>query len=337
MTVFSLDRLAYWAVFLLGASMKWIKLGKIFDPTEVTLQNGCLEFAQSPQALVCDTFVRVYFSTRARDASGKYLSHVAFVDFDRKFEGIIAVSNREVIPLGALGCFDEHGIFPFSVVRTGDRILAYTTGWNRRVSVSTDASMGLAVSDDNGLTFNKIGAGPVLSPSLHEPFLVGDGFVRIYHDTYHMWYIYGTKWITHSNGEPPDRIYKIAHATSADGVSWNKEGRQIIGDILNPDECQALPTVIKIENRYHMFFCYREATGFRRNKSRSYRIGYAFSDDLVNWKRDDSNVGIDVSDDGWDSSMQCYPHVFEMDGVVYLLYNGNEFGRFGFGLARLEQ
>jgi hypothetical protein len=33
--------------------------------------------------------------------------------------------------------------------------------------------------------------------------------------------------------------------------------------------------------------------------------------------------------------MQCYPHVFECDGKVYLLYNGNEFGRYGFGLAEL--
>ena len=28
--------------------------------------------------------------------------------------------------------------------------------------------------------------------------------------------------------------------------------------------------------------------------------------------------------------------VFEIDGKIYLLYNGNEFGRYGFGLAALE-
>ena len=55
-----------------------------------------------------------------------------------------------------------------------------------------------------------------------------------------------------------------------------------------------------------------------------------------NWVRDDSSVGIDVTEGDWDSDMQCYPHVFECDGHIYLLYNGNEFGRYGFGLARLE-
>jgi hypothetical protein len=34
--------------------------------------------------------------------------------------------------------------------------------------------------------------------------------------------------------------------------------------------------------------------------------------------------------------MQCYPHVFQLDGAVYMLYNGNEFGRAGFGMAILE-
>ncbi len=39
----------------------------IFDPTQHRLPNGCVQFAQSPQALVFDDFVRVYFSTRAVD------------------------------------------------------------------------------------------------------------------------------------------------------------------------------------------------------------------------------------------------------------------------------
>ena len=85
-----------------------------------------------------------------------------------------------------------------------------------------------------------------------------------------------------------------------------------------------------------MFFCYREATDFRKNKNRSYRVGYAFSEDLENWIRDDRNTGIDVSADGWDSDMVCYPHVFRCEKKVYMLYNGNEFGRYGFGIAVLE-
>ena len=307
--------------------MKWTKLGKIFDPTEHALPNRCVEFAQSPQTLVLQDRVRVYFSTRERDSTGKYLSHVAFGDFSRDMSKLLDVSTNQVLPLGGLGCFDEHGIFPINVMRDGDRVLAYTTGWNRKVSVSADASIGLAISHDDGLTFQRYGTGPLVTASLKEPFLVADAFVRRYGDVYHMWYIYGTKWQKFAETEAPDRVYKIAHAISPDGVSWQRDGRQIISDRLNPDECQALPTVICLNGVYHMYFCYRQADGFRKDPSRGYRLDYAWSTDLKNWVRDNSLAGIDVSADGWDSQMQCYPHIFECDG--------NEFGRYGFGLAVL--
>ncbi len=317
--------------------MKWKRLGKIFDPTEHVLPNHCVEFAQSPQTLVLGDRVRVYFSTRERDSVGKYLSHVAYADFSRDMRGLLGVSAHTLLPLGGLGSFDEHGIFPFNVLKDGDRVLAYTTGWNRKVSVSVDAAIGLVISHDGGESFRRHGSGPIMAASLNEPFLVGDAFVHRYGATYHMWYIYGTKWQKFSESEPPDRVYKIAHATSPDGIHWQRDGRQIISDRLNADECQALPTVILLDGIYHMYFCYRQAYGFRADSSRGYRIGYAWSTDLENWMRDDSQSGIDVSAVGWDAQMQCYPHVFECDGKIFLIYNGNEFGRYGFGLAALEQ
>lgn len=319
--------------------MKWKKLGKIFDPTQYKLPNDCTEFAQSPQALVFDDFVRIYFSTRAADKNtGKYLSHIAFVDMRKNLHEVIRVSDRTVIPLGAPGCFDEHGIFPMSVMRHADAVYGYTCGWNRRVSVSVDTAIGLAISHDDGLTFQRIGDGPVLASSLHEPCLVGDGFVKVIGRIFHMWYIFGTGWKRFAASLQPDRTYKIGHAISSDGVNWVKEeARQIIADRLGPDESQALPTVTEINGRYHMFFCYRQSFDFRNNKDRGYRIGHAYSDDLLNWMRDDKDPLLDTSQRDWDADMQCYPHVFECDGKMYLLYNGNEFGRYGLGLAVLER
>ena len=321
------------------STMKWKKLGKIFDPTEYQLPNNCVQFAQAPQALVFDDFVRIYFSTRSIDEkNGKYLSHIAYVDMKKNLRDVIRVSEKTVIPLGGLGCFDEHGIFPMSVMRHGDAIYAYTCGWNRRVSVSVDTAIGLAISLDDGLTFQRIGDGPVLAASLHEPCLVGDGFVKVVGGVFHMWYIFGTGWKKFSDDAPPDRTYKIGHAVSNDGINWRKEeGRQIITDLLGEDESQALPTVIEINGRHHLFFCYRQSFDFRKNKDRGYRIGHAWSDDLMGWTRDDESLLLDVTPGDWDADMLCYPNVFECDGNVYLLYNGNEFGRYGFGLAKLER
>ncbi len=318
--------------------MKWKKLGKLFDPTQFNLPNDCAQFAQSPQALVFEDFVRIYFSTRSVDkTNGKYLSHIAFVDMNKNMRDIIGVSRHTVIELGKLGCFDEHGIFPMNVLWHGEHVYGYTCGWSRRVSVSVDTAIGLAISRDDGHSFQKIGDGPILAASLREPCLVGDPFVKVFGNVHHMWYIFGTGWKKFSVNAAPDRTYKIAHAVSNDGVTWVKEeARRIIDDRLGTDESQALPSVIRIGRTYHMFFCYRQSYDFRMNSSRGYRIGHAHSDDLVNWTRNDDNPGLDVTRGDWDSEMLCYPHVFERNGNVYLLYNGNEFGRYGFGLAILE-
>ena len=84
-----------------------------------------------------------------------------------------------------------------------------------------------------------------------------------------------------------------------------------------------------------MFFCYRESFDFRSVRGRGYRIGHAWSDDLNTWIRDDENPSLLGTKGEWDSDMQCYPHVFYVNKKVFMLYNGNNFGSEGFGLAEL--
>jgi len=96
-----------------------------------------------------------------------------------------------------------------------------------------------------------------------------------------------------------------------------------------------LPTVIFHKNIYHMYFCYRSAVDFRTNSENAYRIGYAYSSDLKTWVRADELGGMSGSKNEWDSDMQCYPHIFRIKNKIYLLYNGNEFGKHGFGVAEL--
>ena len=65
----------------------------------------------------------------------------------------------------------------------------------------------------------------------------------------------------------------------------------------------------------------------------NYRIGYAESDDGVNFERRDDLAGIDVSKSGWDSEMVAYGFVFVCQGRKWIAYNGNNYGYAGVGLA----
>ncbi len=314
---------------------KWKKLGKVFTPQDVEGRFWLKEFAQAPATLVFDDFVRVYFSCRPPvDNNGQYVSYSAFVDLDRTdLFKVLNVASDPILSLGGLGEFDEFGSYPVSIIRNGAEVRAYYGGWTRCESVPFNVAIGMATSFDGGATFNKLGTGPILSYSPDEPFVLSGPKIRRFDEIWYLWYIAGRKWkMVDGRAEP---VYKIRMASSLDGINWKKLNKDLIDSRIEEDEAQASPDVFCANGKYHMFFCYRYSSHYR-GKENGYRIGYASSSNLIEWLRDDSKAGIEVSAEGWDSEMISYPHVFELDGNTYMLYLGNQVGRYGFGLAILD-
>lgn len=314
---------------------KWKKLGRVFNPAEIRDIPWLNEFAQAPSVIVFDEFVRVYFSCRPLpDQNGQYVSYSAYVDLSRSnlFE-IRNIAEQPIFSLGDRGTFDEFGTYPTSVFREKDKMIAYYGGWTRCESVPFNVAIGRAVSSDEGKTFVKDGPGPIISYSENEPFILSGPKIRKYNGMWYLWYIAGKKWI--DNNGKPEPVYRIRMAESKDGKDWTKLDKDLIEVRLEENECQASPDVFFHNGKYHMFFCYRYSLNFR-GKEGGYRIGYASSADMINWTRDDAKAGIDISVEGWDNEMISYPHLFSLDGKIYMLYLGNHVGKFGFGMAELE-
>lgn len=313
---------------------KWNKLGQIFNPSKLNSYEWMKEQAQNPYVVDMKEYIRVYFNCRPeKDKDGKSTSFAGFVDLDKKdFFNILNISSKPILSLGTKGAFDEFGVMSGAVFPFGDELYLYYVGWTRMISVPYNWAIGLAISRDGGQTFTRFGNGPIIGAAFNEPFLQAgcSSMIKI-NDTFHLWYTSGIKWI--DTELKPESVYQIMHAISGDGINWNRDGVPVIKSVIE-DEAQASPTVINIENRWHMFFSYRHSVNFR-NKDRGYRLGYAWSDDLKLWHRDDSKIGLDISESGWDSGMICYPHICKIDGKIYLFYCGNDFGREGFGVAEL--
>jgi len=313
---------------------KWSKLGQVFDPAAINDGSWLKEFAQSPSILIYEKHVRVYFCSRPTpNPGGQYLSYLSYIDLDRNnLLTILNICREPILSLGNYGTFDEFGTYPISVIRDQDEVRVYYGGFTRCESVPFNAAIGLAISCDDGGTFSRLGEGPVLSYSPDEPFLLGSPRIRKYEERWYLWYVSGKEWL--KTTAKPEPVYKIRMASSEDGINWVKHGKDLIENKLGEHECQACPDVIFQNGKYHMFFSYRSVTNYK-SKEGGYRIGYASSIDMMNWNRCDEMAGMDVSESGWDSEMVNYPHVFILDGETYMLYQGNEMGRTGFGLAKL--
>ncbi|HCC75122.1 MAG TPA: glycosylase [Shigella sp.] len=313
----------------------WKKLGKVFTPQEITHLPWLKEFAQAPATLIFEDVVRVYFSCRPpADENGMYVSYSAWVELDRNdlFQ-VKRIASKPILGLGGKGEFDEFGTYPVSVVRDQGVVKAWYAGWTRCESVPFNVAIGMAVSDDEGETFKKVGLGPAISYSPDEPFVMSGPKIRRFNGMWQLFYIAGRKWKKVDGRAEP--VYKIRMATSEDGINWVKLNKDLIPSRIEEDEAQASPDVFFANGKYHMFFSYRYSAHYR-GKQNGYRIGYAWSTNLTDWHRDDPKAGIDVSASGWDAEMLSYPHVFELDGTIYMAYLGDQVGRYGFGLAKLE-
>lgn len=300
--------------------MKWRKLGLVFCPADERTwlhSHAAVPIAQS----VGGDLFKIYFSSRDRQ-NRSYTGYVV-IDINQPNK-IIKLSDTPVLSPGALGEFDDSGAMATWLTQQQDKQYLYYIGWNLGVTVPFRNSIGLAVSV-NGEDFARYSNGPIVDRNIYEPHFCASCCVLPWEGHWRMWYLSCTGWRIHQG--KPEHKYHIKYAESFDGINWERQGLVAIDFANNQESAISRPSVIYDADRWRMWYSFR---------GHSYRIGYAESKDGLQWQRLDNQVGIDVSITGWDSEMIEYPFVFDHNGQRYMLYNGNGYGKTGFGLAVLE-
>jgi hypothetical protein len=303
--------------------MKWIKKGLIFSPNNQ--YDWIFTHAQLPITQhVRDDDFRVYFS--GRDSRNRSLTGYLEININNPTE-ILNITEKPILGLGELGCFDDNGVSPLWIVDHKDTKYLYYLGWNIGTTVLASELTGLAISNDGGKSFKRLSRAPILERTDREPFsIIVATCVIIEDDKWRMWYDGADAWLARDSSR-----YNIKYAESDDGVNWERKG--IVCIDANGDDGEtnmSRACVLKEEGIYKMWFCIAYSSGGYK------RIGYAESNDGTEWVRKDDIAGMELSDSGWDSEMVCYPHVFNHKGKKYMLYNGNGYGRTGIGLAIWE-
>ena len=310
--------------------MPWVKKGLIFKPDgkqEWMSHHACVPIADK----LDEGTLRIYFGPR--DSRGRTTTTFIEVEADDP-SNVLYVHDKPVLSMGKLGAFDDSGAMPSCIVNHDAKKYLYYIGWNQGVTVPYRNSVGLAVSEDGGLTFERVFEGPVVDRTREEPYFCASPYVIFDEGKWKLWYASSTGW-TVVDGKP-EPLYQIKYAESSNGVDWVRNNVTCV-EYGFEGEANARPAVVKENGLYRMWYCYRGSVGYRTDKAQSYRLGYAESPDGVRWTRKDEEVGIERSESGWDSQMMEYPYVYEHKGKKHMLYNGNGFGETGFGYAVLEE
>ena len=283
----------------------------------------------SPDVLENDR-IRIYYSTR--DRLNRSLTSFIEVNAQEPKE-VLYAHDKPILDFGKLGCFDDNGIMPSSVVTHDGKKYLYYCGWNTSTTVRYRNCIGLAVSDDGGVNFRRAFEGPIMDRTKDEPHIVVTPHVIIEDGIWKMWYCGCTDWkVVNGITEPQ---YLIKYAESKDGVDWQRDNRVLI-PYKHQSEAIGRPVVVHENGIYRMWYSYRHIDDYRSNRNNSYRIGYAESKDNLTWERRDEQAGLELSESGWDSEMLANPYLVDYQDKRYLFYNGNGFGRSGFGYALLS-
>ena len=295
--------------------IRWEKRGLVIKPRPDLWWMQTHAMIPTPEHLE-GSYWKIYFSGRC----ARNVSHVgwAILDLERPLE-VVDFAHEPVLSPGELGCFDDNGVTPSCIVRSGDAIHLYYIGWNPGFNVRMHLFGGLALSLDGGASFRRWSRAPIIERSRSNPFLNTAPFVIKDAAVWRMYFVGGVGW---RHKDLPR--YNIQYAQSDDGCSWSRDGMVCIDFADDAENALARPFVLKEDGVYKMWFAH---------KGSAYRLGYAESENGTDWIRDDSYAGLDVSDDGFDSDMLEYAAVIDHGGRKYMFYNGNNYGHDGIGLA----
>jgi hypothetical protein len=300
--------------------MNWTKHGLILEPRP---EIGWLKTCAGPTFALHANAQYFHLYIAGRDDQNRSRIGRAVLDIDAK--KVVSVDEKPLIDLGELGTFDFNGTSYPWLVQTGEELRLYYTGWTIGYHVAFINDLGLAIQKNNENEFHKVSRAPLISRTNEEPFGTGSVCVLKDDSNWKMWYTTFESWGDQQKADK--HYYHIRYAESEDGLIWNRPNKIAVNfDSKNGEYVTGKPSVIKYKNRYLMWFSFR---------GESYRLGFAISHNGIDWKRMDSQVGIDVSSTGFDSEMICYGHIFIYQDLLYMVYNGNGYGKSGLGLASL--
>ena len=300
--------------------VEWKKLGLVYDASK-HIQDWAKNSALTPTPIMrSNGEIRVFCGFR--DAEG--VSRIGYVDLDSDNPTrVINVSKHPVLDIGRDGCFDDNGLILGDVVEYNRKLYLFYVGFQLVSKVKFLAFSGLAISNDEGESFQRVSESPFLDRHSGANYISAIHTARHEDGKWKFWYAAGDTWEIIEGRIFPN--YGIKYFETNDLASIPSER---ISCIPSSSEYYRVgrPRVYRNRDGYLMHYTCGNVSG-------DYFPRAAHSADGLKWRTEHTKFPIKLAEKGWDSRHLCYPTVLSLKDKALMFYNGNDMGWDGFGVA----
>jgi len=300
--------------------MIWKSLGLLFDV------KSNYEWMNSHAALptvikISNEYFRIFFSTR--DTFNR--SHTTFVDLNmqdwRPGKKLIHTQKVSTFSPGKIGLFDDCGVTVSTFLKTKSGLYAYYLGWTNKKTTLFSNEIGIAYVDKN-YKFSRIQNLPIYGRTEDEPLTFGYPTIFKFNNKISMYYDGIKEW----NLENPTKYkFNLREATLNKRNKWILTNKELIKLKLN-ERAITRSSFMILDGKLIMIYSLDVAG--------KYELAAAYRNNKGKWTGMNNFTFVNSGHE-WDSIQNCYPSIFESNNEFYMLYNGNGYGKSGFGIAKL--
>ena len=292
---------------------------RFLDPSTLSFEGKALNYASNPLIIkVSEELSRLFFNSRdENNRSSIYSIDLLGEDFI-----IISESIRLQHAFGNSSSFYSHGISLGNTFELGKKNYISVMGWKINPGEHWSGRIGKVEVDSKG---NLMRMDEKVWFDLDEEDPISLSYPAIYQEgtSLSMWYGSTVTWDS-GNGE---MLHILKEKRSKDGTNFISSNSVIP---FKMDQAQAFsrPSIVKYNNRNLMAYSYRGSND-------KYKIGFVWLDDFSTATQVGGIPAFLPSREYWENEMVEYPSLFVRNKKLFMLYNGNDYGKTGIGITEI--
>jgi hypothetical protein len=300
----------------------WTKFGLTYDASAHNPTWG-LTHALVPTPLVIDpNHVAIYSSFIDHEFRGR----IGRVDIrvDNGHPEVLDVSRNPILDLGIAGSFSQYGVGMGAFWPNQVNCDLYFVAFDRPAGFKFKAFTGKARFNSTNQRYEHVSDKPEFGPEMGGQTIVGVHDIFEHQGLMHVLVSIGSGFERINGKNFPQ--YQVHLASGTDLEHLEISDKPII-EAKSPTYRIGRPRITKTTEGFEVLVTAGKLDG-------SYLPEVYYSRDLVDWTRGsvESFVSKQVID--FDDKHQCYLSRFTLNGEEWIVYNGNNMGISGFGLAK---